>query len=165
MATTLPRTTKSKASATNTAKRASELLGLNDEKSLTIAILEAALEEIGSNRRFAEKIRVLYDVLTTTKTTNASQKSTKTKIEEEHFTPLKYVEGIDLNVAVTPDPFLMCEAYGAEQFQRMLQRDNKTRLLDNIRLIQEKRPGAKLPNKAKATKDEIINFIICQVTK
>ena len=158
MTSTLPRSPKSKASPTSLAKRLSAMLSLEDEKNVTIAILEAAIDELDKNSRFAENIRFFYDALVVVHPT--TPKKISKGDDQQVFTPIKFVEGLETNMAVTPNPFLMCEAYGPEQFSRMLARDTKTRLLDNVRLVEKGKPGTKLKNKGKATREEIIDFIV-----
>lgn len=42
-------------------KKAAALLGLENEKKLTIAILEAALQQLSESRQFGERVRAYYD--------------------------------------------------------------------------------------------------------
>jgi len=150
----------SKTSNANPTKRASELLALDDTKQLAIAIAEAAVEEIRTNRVFAERVRTFYQQIATAP---VRQKAPKNEKKEVKVVPIKKIEGREINPAAPLDPYFLLEAYGSAQLPVVLDRFSRQKLLEAVDIIAARTPGEKLKNSSKATRENVIQFILDHV--
>jgi hypothetical protein len=154
---TAPRLTPSAAS-----KQAAQLLGVDDAKRLDGAILIAAVEELEHNSSFARRVRLLYGVLPATKKRSAARSGATPKALSVQLEPIKHVEGFTLNTSAPVNPYLVYEAYGADQLSTVLDLFSHEKLKDAARGVEQRNPQAPAANKR--SKAATIEYIVRYVT-
>jgi hypothetical protein len=141
------------------AKHAASQLGLDDVKRVGIALAVAAAEELDYNTVFAARVRMAYSRLAAAPGTKARPRTSKAL--EVTLVPVKHVEGFDLNPATPLDPYLVYEAFGANQLPIALNLFPLAKLKEASALVEQRCPGTKPANRSK--KDAVIAYIVEQV--
>lgn len=141
------------------AKHAASQLGLDDVKRVGIALAVAAAEELDYNTVFAARVRMAYSRLSASTATRARPRTSKAL--EVAIVPIKHVEGFQLNPAAPLDPYLVYEAYGANQLPVALDLFPLAKLKEASALVEQRCPGTKPTNRSK--KDAVIAYIVDQV--
>lgn len=139
-------------------KQAGQFLGLNDTKRLEKAILIAAAEELESNSTFARRVCVLYGVLPETQKRGATSSGATPKALALNLVPVKHVDGFTLNPSAPVDPYLIYEAYGADQLADVLDLFSYAKLKDAALRVEQRNPNA--PPANKRSKATVIEYII-----
>ena len=147
---------------TAASKQAAQFLGLNDTKRLEKAILIAAVEELESNSTFARRVGVLYGVLPETQKRGATSSGTTPKALALKLVPVKHVDGFTLNTSAPVDPYLIYEAYGADQLADVLDLFSLAKLKDAALRVEQRNPNAPAANKR--SKAAVIEYIIRYIT-
>ena len=143
-------------------KQAAQLLGVDDTKRLEGAILIAAVEELEYNSGFARRVRVVYGVLPATKKRSATKSGTTPKALAVQLKPLKHVEGFTLNTSAPVDPYLVYEAYGADQLSTVLDLFSHEKLKEAARRVEQRNPQA--PPANRRSKAATIEYIVRYIT-
>lgn len=155
--------TKRKLSATEAAKQAAYVLGLEDHKLVGIALAEVGAERVAADREFAQKVRALYTILQATaeqpKTTAPARGRTSTQVE---LIPRKIIEGQSFDPAAPLDPYFLVEVFGVEQLQAALEREPAFRLKEAAVLVEQRNPGTKPTNRGQ--KKALIAYMLQHVT-
>jgi hypothetical protein len=153
-----------------------QVLGLNELtpaelKRLSAAVAVAAAEEIARDAMFAQKIRRLFEDMTPsrrakspkgTPSPQASPRQKKTMDEilaNDGLTPITDHIDHKYDPSAPPDPKFLLQLYGSAQLYKALDRFSTEALRRTIAVMVKEQPGLAKP-KAKATKEEIIEFII-----
>jgi hypothetical protein len=126
------------------------VLNVDDPQRLAIALAEAAADEIQSNGRFAERVRLMYSALAATapKRPQALKQPTALAVK---LVPLRQVEGHMFNPATPPDPYLLLDVYGAEQLTDALNLYPVTSLKEAAITIERRHPRTKPKNRGQKT--------------
>lgn len=150
---------KRKLSATEAAKQAAFSLGLDDVKRVGIALAAAAADEVSSNARFAEKVRLLYSVAPASAATTRSTRSTETV----ELVPLKPVPPGTriINPAAPLDPYFIYDVYGVEQLPRALALFPLEKLKEATAKVEQRNPGTK--PKSRGSKAGHIDYIVAHI--
>lgn len=155
--------TKRKLSATEAAKQAAYVLGLDDPKLVGIALAEAGAEQVASDREFAQKVKTLYAALQATaaqpKTTTSARGRESTHVE---LIPRKIIEGQSFDPAAPLDPYFLVEFFGVDQLQAALEREPVFRLKEAAVLVERRNPGTKPANRGQ--KKPLIDYMLQYVT-
>jgi hypothetical protein len=134
--------------------RAAEALGVDDAKLLATVLLEAATEELSRSGRFADRVRVTYDALIAVKPNRGSSRRQEPPAK---LTPIKRIEGREIDLGASPDPYFLLELYGKEQLPAALARYPVKALLESVEIVQQHFPGTKPKGKTKAV---VIDYIV-----
>lgn len=139
-------------------KELASLLGVDDAKRLGHALTIAAVEEVQHNPAFAERLRVAYRSVPATTPRPAGGSSKVPKALTVDLVPVKHVEGFTLNPSGPLDPFLVYEAYGAQQLPVVFDLYPPDKLKDAASLVERRVPGAgKANRRSKAT---VIKYLV-----
>src|SRR5690348_14881389 len=149
---------KSRLNAADAAKRVAETLGLDDAKRAATALAVAAAEEVDDNSRFAARVRAVYNLLPAAGTSAGGRSSRvsggperTSKALNVELRPIKRVDGFTLDPAAPLDPYLVYEAFGAEQLPTALDLFPLAKLQQAARIVMERNPHTKPVNtRAKA---------------
>jgi hypothetical protein len=158
MSTTLKvRTLTISQRSAQTVSQVSSLLGLEDTKLLSAALIEAAAEGVHRNAAFASHVRALYgDMAEATKPKRPVQKPQM----HVDLVPLRRIEGREIDPALPLDPYFLHELYGSHQLRAALSRYGKQKLVEAAELIQQQNPNAGPKNKSRATAATLIDYIV-----
>jgi hypothetical protein len=146
---------RNKPSPTEAAKIVADALGLDDAKRVGIALASVAAEEVRHNPAFAARVRSLYATLAPTPST---KRGTTAKALVTDLVPIKHVHGFQLNPAAPVDPFLVYEAYGAQQLPKALDLFPLAKLKESAALVEARNPGTKPVNRS--SKAAVIDYIV-----
>lgn len=157
----MPASVKRKLSTIAATEQAAQYLERTDLKRLSIALAEAAAEEVESNAAFAHKVLVLYDSLAPTKPAPAKKKETTTK----QLVPIRPVEpgSLDVSSAVPLDPYWLNEVFGSHQLAEALDRYPAVKVKEASAMVEKRNPGTK--PKSRANKAAMVQYIVEQVAK
>jgi hypothetical protein len=144
-------------------QQAAQLLGVDDAKRLDKAILIAAVEELERNSTFARRVRVIYGVLPATQKRGSALSGKTPKALAIDLRPIKHVEGFTLDPSAPLDPYLVYEAYGADQLADVLDLFSVPELKDAALRVEQRNPQA--PRAYKRSKATVIEFIVRYVAK
>lgn len=158
--------TTSANTAAAAARSAGAMLNLDDINRLAIALTLAAADEVEENSRFANRVRANYELLPPSKsrTTKASAGTVGSMPEAltAELTPIKRVEGGEINPTAPLDPFLLLEVYGAHQLRQALNLYSPVMLREAAAAVAERyaspRPAAK------ASKEKLVDFVVEHLT-
>lgn len=154
--------TKSRtAMTTNAAARSlASALGLPDAGRAGAAALLVAAEEVERNSSFAARVRSAYDLLPAGKPTRGSTsgRAAVAKILSSTLTPIRHVEGREINLAAPLDPYFLLEVYGAHQLRQALDLFPLAKLKEGLPAVMERHPGTK-PS-SKASKAAVIDYLV-----
>jgi hypothetical protein len=146
-----------KPSAKDALKKVTKHLALEDTKRLSDALLIVAAELSVHNDSVADRVRAIYAALPTTP---VRAKTTKPSITD--FIPVKRVEGFVFDGIKPLDPYLLYEAYGAQQLPQILNFLSLSRLKETASIVETHNPGTKPSNRGQKT--SIIDYIVKYVT-
>jgi hypothetical protein len=130
-------------SATEAAKHVAQLLGLDDVKRTGVALATAAAEEAERSATFAARVRALYSATMPLQPTTTRKKTPSTNTLWSELKLIKHVDGLDLNPAAPLNPYLLCEAFGADQLPKILDALPLAKLKESAALVEERNPGTK----------------------
>src|SRR5258708_1482485 len=138
-------------------------VGGDDAKRLSYAVMVASVEEVQHNSGFAERVRVAYNLAPTTEKHAGTSSSMRTpKALAIDLVSVKRVEGLTLNPAAPVDPYLVYEAYGADQLPAALDLHPLDKLKVAATLVEQRTPSGRRANRrSKAT---IIEYIVRELT-
>jgi len=158
--------------------RAGEVLGLDDAKRLTAALVEVAVEELVRSNAFTARVRERYDALAPRKPVPTvprpkaprAAKTVKTatpprpKGTEElpELVPIRRIEGREISLAGPLDPYFLFELYGGAQLARALDRYPLRKLQEATTLVEERHHGTRPA--LRTDKEAIIAYIVAQLT-
>ena len=136
-----------------------ETFGFSNLKVMSTAIAEAAAEEAQQNSAFAERIRRIYQELSSnSQGKTAGTRPPRSAQKKSSLTPIARVEGFQPDPFAPIDPYFYLKIYGPEQFPLAL--DEQT--LVTLKVIAEKlmadNPGTK--PKTKSKKVDVIDYIV-----
>jgi hypothetical protein len=145
------------------AEEAATYLGVDDTKKLAVAIAEIANDELHQNTAFAAKIRALYQALDVSphsakKSPGGSSSLKNGKKEDIVLIPVKRVEGYVFRTNEPPDPYVLYELYGREQFPDSLRGYSLPLLRGAVEIVQKRHPGTKPRNMGR--KADIIAYLV-----
>lgn len=147
---------------TSTATRAlASLLGLPDAGRAGVAALLVAAEEVEQSSHFAARVRSAYDLLPESKPTRGpthGAADAAAKILSTTLTPIRHVEGREINLAAPLDPYFLLEVYGAHQLRQALELFPLAKLKEGLSAVMERHPGTKPASKA--SKAAVIDYIM-----
>lgn len=149
--------------AATVAQAAAQVLGLDDVSRMSLALTIAAADEVEENSRFADRVRAVYELLPATKqratsgSRSGSSRGSLPKALTSTLTPIKRVEGGEINPLAPLDPYLLLEVYGAQQLREALDLYPVTKLREGVTAVLAQHPGRKPP--AKASKAALIEYI------
>ena len=156
----MPTKTLYKPSTAAAAKRASAVLELRDTSRLSIALAEAAADELTRNGAFARHVREIYDCL--------PEKAPRVPREDPlralkiNLIPLRPDANYQVNPSGPLDPYDLLEHFGAHQLTDALELFSLQRLQAAAKKVQAKHPGAK--PKDGRQKPSVIAYIVEQLT-
>lgn len=142
-----------KLSTSEAAKLASSILELDDLRRLTIALAEAAAQELVGNRPFAARVRALYDEVPATPSRASAPDPFATQL-----VPIKMVPGRDINPAAPLDPYFLLEVYGASQLETALNLFPVAKLKEGAAMVERHHPGTKPTNRGR--KAALVEYIV-----
>ena len=159
MATNTPSKARSAVTTTTAARSLASALGLPDAARAGVAALLVAIEEVEQSSHFAARVRAAYDLLPEGKPTRRSTRGEDavTKILSSTLTPIRHVEGHEINLAAPLDPYFLLEVYGAGQLRQALDLFPLTKLKEGLPAVMERHPGTK-PS-SKASKAAVIDYM------
>jgi hypothetical protein len=133
-------------------------LGLDDVRLASAAFIQTAIEGTQRNASFASRVQTLYrDLANAAKPGPTRQK----KAAEPPLVPIREVPGWDPDPASAPDPYKLCQLYGAPQLRRAMARYKLPDLLLAMKQVQDRNPGTKPMSKKK---DPVLDYIVQYVT-
>ncbi len=140
------------------------MLGLGDVKtrdyrSLTLALVEVAADEVALNPRFADRIRSRFGELTARPKQSASSAKSK-KAQSTPRAVLKPIGSFDeslFNPYGAPDPYILQQVYGNRQLTVALDGYSLQGLKQAAAAVEARNPGTK--PKSKASKRALIEYI------
>jgi len=132
-------------------------------KRLSAALSIAAAEEIASNRTFASRVKDLFTSLAPKKEIVSKSKKKIVTIEDDGLVPITTGINFDFNPLAPPDPDFLVKLYGVQQLPKALNRYGTPRLKEVVKTLVTTKSAPKL--KSKATRDDIINYIVSQVAQ
>ena len=147
--------------AASAARSIAFLLSVDDANRASLAVLLAAADEIEQNSRFAARVRAAYDLLPPSKAprpTGSSRTSDAEKILTSTLTPIRHVEGHEINLAAPLDPYFLLEVYGAHQLREALDLFPLAKLKEGVEAVMERNPGTK--PKSKSSKAAVVDYIV-----
>lgn len=139
------------------ARQAGELLAVDDQKRVTAALSEAALDGMRRNSAFVEHVRKLYDDMAPKRAPVARRSATGRAAPGVELVPRKRVVGHDPDPAAPPDPYFLLELYEADQLPLALQRYTVARLREAVKLVKARNPGTKPKG---ASGQALIDYIV-----
>jgi hypothetical protein len=159
--------TKSRAAVTTTtaARSLASALGLADAGRAGVAALLVAAEEVEQNSHFAARVRAAYDLLPASKPTRRSTGAGDelvTKILSSTLTPIRHVEGREINLAAPLDPYFLLEVYGAGQLRQALDLFPLAKLKEGLPAVMERNPGTKPANRS--SKGAVVDYMMQKLT-
>ncbi|HEX2347693.1 MAG TPA: hypothetical protein VHI51_04575 [Ktedonobacterales bacterium] len=148
---------------TTLARALASALGLPDASRVGVAALLVAAEEVGRNSSFAARVRSAYDLLPAGKPTRGSSrgKAAAATILSSTLTPVRYVEGREINLAAPLDPYFLLEVYGADQLRQALDLFPLAKLKEGAEAVMARSPGAK--PRSRSSKAAVVDFIVEQL--
>jgi hypothetical protein len=154
-----PKMTVQQRSQQNAEKIATEL-GLDNLKFVNVAVLEAALREIGKNKEFAQLVRQTFEQIAPPKTKPKAISSNKGKggLYKTRLVPIGTVEGHRIDLSAAPDPFFLVKLYGMHQLYDALDEYSATELKRSVAEQMALHPNTK--PKTKTKKEDIIAYLI-----
>lgn len=160
---TSPTTARSAVTTTTLARSLASALGLPDAGRAGVAALLVAAEEVERSSHFAARVRSAYDLLPAGKPTrgSASAKDAVAKILSSTLTPIKYVEGCEINLAAPLDPYFLLEMYGANQLRQALDLFPLAKLKEGAEAVMVRSPGSK--PRSRSSKAAVVDFIVEQL--
>ena len=141
-------------------QRVAEQQHLTDLKRLAAALAELAAEEVQRNPGFAVRLRGLYEDLAPQKKATTMRGTRAAKSPAKPLTPIKRIEGFEIDPSAPLDPYLQLEIYGAEQLEAALRRHTKANLLEAVEIVQDRYPGT---GPRGTSKDALLAYIITNV--
>jgi hypothetical protein len=148
-------------SANEAAKHVAQVLGLDDVKRTGVALANAAAEEADRNPSFAAKVRALYSATMPLQPT-VRKKAPATNTLWSELTLVKHVDGLDFNPAAPLNPYLLCEAFGADQLPKILDALTLAKLKESATFVEDRNPGTKPVNRG--SKNAVMDYIIHYVS-
>jgi hypothetical protein len=145
-------------SATEAAKHVAQVLGLDDVKRTGTALATAAAEEAERNPSFAARVRALYSATMPLPTAGTRKKTSTTNTLWSELKLIKHVDGLDLNAAAPLNPYLLNEAFGADQLPKILDALPLARLKESAAFVEERNPGTKPVSRS--SKSAVMDYII-----
>jgi hypothetical protein len=159
MSTTIAQTPRR---VTQVAEDAAAYLEVADPKKLAVAMVEIANDELRHNVAFAARIRAYYRVLDIQAgVLNSSGKGSSPKNRKKQdvlLVPIKKIEGYVFEPDIPPDPYILYELYGKEQFHTALERYDLKPLKGAVEIVQKRHPGTKPRNMGR--KADIIAYLV-----
>jgi hypothetical protein len=137
---------------------------------LSAALAIAAADEMEVNQRLVTRVKELFESLTPAKalTTRENENLSRNKkqnildlIDPDRLVPIATGIAHDFDPTAPPDARFLMQLYGAAQLPKALKRYSATRLKETATLLVAEQPLPKL--KSKATKDELIAFIVQRI--
>jgi hypothetical protein len=156
----VPTNTLYKPSTAAAANRASAVLELRDTSRLSVALAEAAADELTRNGAFARLVREIYDRL--------PEKAPRVPREDPlralkiNLIPLHPNANYQVNPSGPVDPYDLLEHFGAHQLADALGLFSLARLQVAAKKVQANHPGAKPKNGR--LKPSVIAYIVEQLT-
>jgi hypothetical protein len=147
-------------SAAAAAKRASTMLELRDTSRLSIALAEAAADELTRNAAFVRRVREIYDQL--------PEKAPRAPREDPlralkiNLIPLRPDANYQVNPSGPADPYDLLAHFGAHQLAVALGLFSLSRLQVAAKNVQANHPGTKPTNGRQ--KASVIAYIVEQLT-
>ena len=157
--------TRSAVKTTTVARSLASALGLPDAGRAGIAALLVAAEEVERSSHFAARVRAAYDLLPASKPTRGSTRGENTvaKILTSTLTPVRHVEGREINLAAPLDPYFLLEVYGADQLRQALELFPLTKLKEGLPAVMERHPGTKPTSRS--SKAAVIDYLVRRVAE
>lgn len=155
MATTIFR----KLSTNEAAKLAGSALDLHDLKRLSIALAEAAAEEVIRSRTFAERVRALYESVPATVDSRGNSSPSALTLD---LVPIKPLDGRWVDPSTPLDPYFVLDTFGPHQLERALAIFPLTKLKEASAAVEARNPGTKPTNRGQ--KAAIIAYIVEELT-
>ncbi len=148
MSTTMRPTTLTEAS-----KRIGAMLGLTNSKRLGEALATALMDEVERNPAFVGKVERLYAASTPAKApaTKREPKPRLPKTALVDLVPIKHVAGFEFNPAAPMDPYLLHEAFGANQLRTILEALPLAKLRESAAKVERRNPGTRPTNRTQKT--------------
>jgi hypothetical protein len=140
------------------AKRVAQLLGLDDVKRTGVALATAAADEAEHSPTFAARIRALYSATMPIQPPSTRKKTPNINTLWSELKLIKHVDGLDLNAAAPLNPYLLCEAFGADQLPKILDALPLAKVKESAALVEERNPGTKPVNRS--SKSAVMDYII-----
>jgi len=133
------------------------ILGLDDLKLLSVALTEAAIEELRFSPTFTARIRAIYDELAAAKP-KRTPRVRLSSVNDVKLVPIG--EGYDrpIDPSAPLDPYFLNGLYGANQLRLALTRYSVAKLKEGAAAVEQKNPGTKPASKAR--KDSLIDYIV-----
>jgi hypothetical protein len=165
MPTSTPTKSRSAVTSSTAARSLASALGLADAGRAGIAALLVAAEEVEQNSHFAARVRAAYDLLPESKPTPRSTRGQDgvAKILSSTLTPIRHVEGREINLAAPLDPYFLLEVYGAGQLRQALDLFPLAKLKEGLPAVIERHPGTKPASKA--SKAAVIDYMVRYVAE
>lgn len=155
--------TDSAVATTTLARVLATALGLPDAGRVEAAALLVAAEEVEQSSHFAARVRAAYDLLPESKATRkaTSGEDAVAKILSSTLTPVRYVEGREINLAAPLDPYFLLEMYGANQLRQALDLFPLAKLKEGAEAVMVRSPGSK--PRSRSSKAAVVDFIVEQL--
>lgn len=158
----MPTIAKQHLNVSDAIKQSARILGLDDTKRLETAIAVASAEELSQNGRFATSVRAVYALLPpSTKHTRSPLKTLNALTLDVQ--PIKHVEGFSFDPSQPIDPYLLYEAYGANQMRQLLEVVPLSNLKQTSTFVEQRNPDTK--PKSRSIKAAVIEYIMQYVAK
>lgn len=144
---------KQTATLTEIAARIGKQLGLSDVKRVSLALSQVAAQEAERNHAFAERIRTAYAALPPTR-----QRPKMLTAFDVKLTPIKHIQGRELNPADPLDPYFLFDVYGAAQLPTALSIFPVAKLKEGAASVERRNPGTKPTNRGQ--RQPLIDYIV-----
>lgn len=149
-------------------RRLCEMLGVGtlkpkDLKYLSVALTEAATDEIGHHPEFAERVlHVFHELVKPSASKSAAKKSTSRPAKPK-LVPVGHVDPVLLGPDRPLNPYVLQQLYGNAQLRLALDGRSLTALKQAVSIVQQRHPGTGPANRTQ--KAALIDYIVQYVAE
>jgi hypothetical protein len=140
-----------------------ETLKPKELKSLTVALAEAASEEVRHNQHFRERILSIFQEVSAASTSIGRGAQKRSAPPRPNLTPIRHIDPKLFGPDKPLDPYLVRYAYGDDQLRPMLERFPASELKKAAAFVEERNPGTKPSSRTQ--KAALLNYIVTHVTE
>jgi hypothetical protein len=148
--------------ATEAARRASDILDIQDTKIVAAALAEEALSLLQRDTTFAAHVRERCAGMVSQRRIVEPRERRRSPSRVE-LVPIKALGPREVNPAAPPDPYFLLELYGPDQLRLALSRYKLAELKQAAAVVQGRNPGTRPADKSR--RDPLLDYIVEQVTR
>ncbi|MGZ3665605.1 MAG: hypothetical protein ACXVDA_14105 [Ktedonobacterales bacterium] len=148
-------------------RRLCEALGVGtlkpkDLKHLSVALTEAAIDEVGSHPEFAERVLRIFHELAKPSVPKPAAKKGASRPAKPKLEPIGHVDPALLGPDRPLDPYVLQQLYGNAQLRPALDGRSMTALKQAVSIVQQRHPDTSPANRTQ--KAALIDYIVQYVT-